>query len=274
MDGETPPERRSAVLRSKRNATKYQILVEIAERQPAVSQQEIADTIGVTSQAVSNYLQELVDDSYVEKHGRGRYEVTKEGVDWLISQTDALQAFAAHVSEEIVGQVDVESALATGTIEEGDRVSLTMRDGFLHATPGRAGDATAVAVTGATAGQDVGITDFEGVVDYDLGTVTVVSVPTVQNGGSDRVETDMVVSHVEGHDLLAAAGPEAVATARNAGLSPDIRFGTVGAVREAALKGLDVLLLVVADQLSAHTDKLRENNIAYEVVDGMSNNGQ
>ncbi len=274
MDGETPPQRRSAVLRSKRDATKYQILVEIAERQPAVSQQEVADSIGITSQAVSNYLQELVDDSYVTKHGRGRYEVTKEGVDWLISQTDALQAFAAHVSEEIIGQVDVESALATGEIEEGDRVSLTMREGFLHATPGGTSDATAVAVTSATAGQDIGITDFEGVVDYELGTVTVISVPTVQNGGSREVDGETVANHAERHDLLAAAGPEAVAAARDAGLSPDIRFGTVEAVQEAAMKGLDVLVLVVADQLSAHTDTLRENNITYEVVDGLSENSR
>lgn len=272
MADQIPPDRRSAVLQSKRNATKYQILVEIAERQPAVSQQEIADTIGVTSQAVSNYLQELVEDSYVEKHGRGRYEVTKEGVDWLISQTDALEAFATYVSEEVIGRVDIESAVATGTIEEGERVSLTMQDGYLHATPGATGDATAVAVTNATAGQAVGITDFKGVVDYELGTVTVVSVPTVEDGGSKRVSEDTVTSLAEDHDLLAATGPEGMAAAKKAGLSPDIQFGTVEAIREASLKGLDVFLLVVSDQLSAHTDALRESNITYEVLDGQSDN--
>ena len=46
----------AGVLRSKRTATRYQILVEIADRQPAVNQQEIADAIGVTAQAVSGYL--------------------------------------------------------------------------------------------------------------------------------------------------------------------------------------------------------------------------
>jgi len=39
------------------------------------------------------------------------------------------------------------------------------------------------------------------------------------------------------------------------------------AVREAATKGLDVLLLAVTTELSAHTDRLRENNIGYEVLD-------
>jgi len=101
------------VLQSKRDATQYQILVEIAERQPAVSQQEIADSVGITAQAVSDYLQDLDEQGHVRKHGRGRYEVTKEGVDWLISQTDDLRAFVTHVAEDVIGQVEVETAIAT-----------------------------------------------------------------------------------------------------------------------------------------------------------------
>jgi putative transcriptional regulator len=257
----------SDVLRSKRDATRYQILVQIAERQPAVSQREIAEAIGITSQAVSNYLQELVEQTYVEKHGRGRYEVTKEGVDWLISCTDDLHTFVEHVSEDVIGQVDVESALATGSITEGDRVSLSMRDGYLHATPGDAEPATAVAITDAEGGRDVGITDFEGVVDYDLGTVTVISIPTVRNGGSKTVETEIVREHATRNALVAAAGTEAVAVAAAADLDPDIRFATAEAVKEAATKGLDVLLLAVSGRLSAHTDALRDSSLEYEVVD-------
>jgi putative transcriptional regulator len=258
---------RSGVLDSKRDATRYRILVQIAERQPAVSQQEVADAIGITSQAVSNYLQELVGEGYVDKGGRSRYEVTKEGVDWLISQTEDLRSFVQHVSEDVIEEVDVESALATGTIAEGDRVSLSMRDGVLRATPGGAGSATAVAVTDAGATEDVGVTDFEGVVDYDLGAVTVLAVPTVRNGGSSAVDADRVGTLAGDHELHAAAGTEALALARQADLDPDIRFGTPEAVHEAATKGLDVLLIAVTDRLSAHTDVLRDGGIGYEVVD-------
>jgi putative transcriptional regulator len=270
MADEVEPTGGSAVLQSKRNATRYQILVEIAERQPAVSQQEIAEAIGITSQAVSNYLQELVEQGHVDKRGRGRYEVTKEGVDWLISQTEDLRSFVDHVSEDVVGQVDVESALATADLSEGDSVSLTMREGYLHATPGNAGTATAVAATDAEAGQEVGVTDFDGLVDYELGTVTVVPVPMVRNGGSTEVDADLVADAAPTHDLVAVAGTESVAVARRAGLDPDVRFATADAVREAATKGLDVLLLVVSGQLSTHTDNLRDGSIAYEVVDADS----
>ncbi|SFS08741.1 putative transcriptional regulator [Halomicrobium zhouii] len=257
----------ASVLRNKRNATQYQILVQIADRQPAVSQQEIADVIGITSQAVSNYLQDLVEREYVRKLGRGRYEVTKEGVDWLISHTTELREFVDHVSDDVVGQVDIDAAIATGEIEEGERVSLSMRDGILHATPGAAGSATGVAATDAESGEDVGVTDFDGVVDYDYGAVTIVSVPRIEDGGSEMVDGDAIVAFADDHDLVAVAGNEAIVAARRAGLSIDIRFASTDAVREAATKGLDVLLVATADRLSSHTDSLRDQNVSYEVRD-------
>ncbi|GAB6860559.1 MarR family transcriptional regulator [Haloplanus litoreus] len=257
----------AGVLRSKRSATRYQILVGIAERQPAVSQREIADDIGITAQAVSDYLQDLIEEGYVRSPGRGRYEVTKEGVDWLITQTDALREFVTHVSEDVVGQVEIETALATASITEGEPVSLSMRDGVLRATPGGAGSTTAVAVTDAEPGQDVGVTDFRGILDYDLGRVTAVSIPRVQDGGSAAVDTATITDHAAAADLVATAGTEALAAAHATNLDPDVRFGTPQAVGEAAARGLDVLLLAVADELSTHLDRLRDSNISYEVVD-------
>jgi len=255
------------VLRSKRSATRYQILVGIAERQPAVSQREIADDIGITAQAVSDYLQDLIEEGYVRSPGRGRYEVTKEGVDWLIGRTDELRDFVTHVSEDVIGQVEIETAIATADVAEGDAVSLSMRDGVLRATPGTAGSTTAVAVTAAEAGRDVGVTDFEGVLDYDLGRVTAVSIPRVQDGGSAGVASETLLAHAGDCDLVATAGTEALVAARAAGLDPDVRFGTTQAVNEAAVRGLDVLLIAVADELSTHLDRLREETISYEVVD-------
>jgi putative transcriptional regulator len=258
---------RSSVLHSKRNATRYQILVQIAERQPAVSQQEIADAIGVTAQAVSDYLLDLVEQGYVTKHGRGRYEVTKEGVDWLISQTDELHTFVQHVSEDVIGQVDIETAIATTNISEGETVSLTMQDGVLCALSGDVGNATAIAVTDANPDQDVGITNFEGIVDHDIGLVTIISIPRVEDGGSTTVDPTMIVDYIDTNELVATAGTEALAAARTVNLEPDIRFGTVAGVQEAATKGLDILLLASTSVLSAHTDELSDGNISYEVVD-------
>ncbi len=58
-----------------------------------------------------------------------------------------------------------------------------------------------------------------------------------------------------------------MAAASTAGLEPDVRFGTPDAVREAATKGLDVLLLATDDRLAVHTERLREGTIGYQMVE-------
>ncbi|WP_129114619.1 DUF7839 domain-containing protein [Halegenticoccus tardaugens] len=268
-----PEDREPDVLRSKRDATSYQILVELAERQPAVSQREVADAVGITAQAVSEYVRALVDRGYVETSGRGRYEVTKEGIDWLISRTEDLRRFTDYVSTEVVGEVEIETALAGESIEEGETVSLSMRDGALHATPGGGPGATAVAVTDADAGRDVGVSDFEGLLDFDPGSVTVIVVPGVRDGGSAALAPGALREQLERHDLLAAAGVEALAAARAANREPDVHFATAPAVAEAATRGLRVLLLVAAGDLPAHADQLRERHVAYEVLDAADLDG-
>ncbi|MFD1570766.1 MarR family transcriptional regulator [Halorubrum laminariae] len=259
-DRDTPPE----VLDSKRDATRYQVLVEIAARQPAVSQHEIAETIGVTSQAVSDYVRDLVEHDYVDKRGRGRYEVTKEGVDWLISRTDSLEAYLERVTSDVLGSVEVDAAVALDPVEEGTEVGLVMRDGVLHADPD-GGAARAVAITSGDRGEAVGVTDFEGVVDYETGYITVVRVPQV----TDRtaVDPDRLAEWHAAGGLVATAGTEAYALVTRADIKPDIRFGTIEGVTEAAVRGVDILLVVGPDQLSPHTAKFREANVPHEVLD-------
>ena len=255
-----------AVLRHKRDATRYRILVEVADHQPAVSQREIADALGITAQAVSEYIGDLVEANRVRKLGRGRYEITNEGVDWLINRTDELDAYTRFVSEEVIEHVDVEAAIAAASVGAGERVGLSMRDGVLHAVPGGSTGATAVTVSAAEPGTAVGVTDFEGLLEYDPGRITVLVVPDIDSAGpaADRTEIESLAGD---HDLVAAPGVEPLATLRAAGIEPDARFGTPDGVREAAVRGLDVLLVASGPDVSRHTDRLREANLSYELVD-------
>lgn len=255
------------ILQSKKDATRYQILVQIADHQPAISQAEIGETLGITAQSVSEYLRDLVEKQQVNKLGRGRYEITTEGVDWLISQTGELKDFIQYVSEEVIEQVEIETAIAVEDISEGQTVSLSMQNGTLHATPGATGSSTAIAVSDAKENRDVGVTDFQGLLDFELGQVTIVMVPSIQKGGSSALDSAVIDEEAESHDLLAVAGTEALAAARAADLDPDIRFGTPAAVQEAALKGLDVLLISVTEASSKHTDRLRDHDIPFEVIE-------
>ncbi|WP_254767733.1 MarR family transcriptional regulator [Salinilacihabitans rarus] len=256
------------VLDNKRAATRFRILVEIAERQPAVSQGEIAAEVGVTSQAVSEYIRDLVDDGLVEKEGRSRYRVTKEGVDWLFQAAGDVRRFADHVTEDVLGAVGEDAAIAVDDLAEGDPVSLSLEDGLLHASAGEAGPATGVATTDAEAGTDVGVTSFEGVIDLEPGSVTVWQVPTVRAGGSRAVDREAIAEDCADADLVGAAGVEAVVTLREAGIEPTVGFAVGDVAADAAERGLAVTVVATVDAVGRVTDTLRDADVAYEVLEG------
>jgi putative transcriptional regulator len=253
------------VLDQKRSATKFRVLVEIADRQPAVNQTEIADAVGVTSQAVSEYIRELVAGGYVEKEARSRYRVTKEGVDWLFQQAADVRRFADHVTEDVLGSMQEDAAIATAAIEEGEIVSLSVVDGLLHATPGDDGPATGVATTASEEGGVLGVTGFEGVIDMAAGSVTVFQLPPVRSGvvsGDERLAEACADA-----GLVAAAGVEAVVVCRESRVPVDVHFAAGAVAADTASRGVDVVVVATTDTAGRVTDALRDAGLAYEVDD-------
>lgn len=250
------------VLETKRAATRFRILVAIAERQPAVSQGEIASAVGVTAQAVSEYVRDLVSEGLVEKKGRSRYRVTAEGVDWLLRSATDVRRFADHVTDDVLGTVDEDAALATAAIREGETVSLSLDDGLLQATPGDRGPATGVATGDARSEEVVGVTGFEGVIDLEPGAVVVVQVPPVRS--DDGPSPEQLADACEGTDLVAAAGVEAVVALRDVEIDP-VRFAAGAVAADAASRGLDCAVVVTSDLVGEVTDALRDAGVDYEV---------
>ena len=257
----------SGALEDKRTATRFRILVEIADRQPAVNQGEIAEAVGVTSQAVSEYIRDLVADGYVEKEARSRYSVTKEGVDWLFQEAKGLRRFANHVTDDVLESVKEDAAIATDTIEPGETVTLSITDGLLHATPGDVGPATGVATTAASPGDEVSVTGFEGVIQMDPGHVTVVQLPPARSGGSQVVSIDELATICAGGDIVVATGVEAVVALRRADITPTTSLAAGPVAADGATRGLDAVVVATADLVGQVTDTLRDDNVLYEVTE-------
>jgi putative transcriptional regulator len=59
------------LLRGKGEFTKFQILLEIMRNQPHIKQKNIADTLGITVQAISKYFKKLTKEGFLET-GSGR----------------------------------------------------------------------------------------------------------------------------------------------------------------------------------------------------------
>lgn len=255
------------ILKSKNLATKFQIMLEIAANQPNVQQKDIAPRLGITSQAVSEYVRELIRDGWLVSQGRSRYEVTREGVDWILRMSRQLHSYAWFVSK-VVADISVSTAIADSDLAVGQQASLYMRDGLLFAS-GVMSDrgAQGTVVTNAKKGHDVGIRNIEGVIDMEIAGVTIGRVPDVQDGGSGNTDLDRLRSAIAEARLVGAMGAEALVALTQVGMKPDYLHGVTEAAVEAACCGLPFLAVCAAGRVSILAQRLTEENLTYSVLD-------
>jgi len=255
------------ILKSKNLATKFQIMVEIAAHQPNIQQKDIAPRLGITSQAVSEYVKELIKDGWLSSEGRSQYKVTKEGVDWILQMSRQLHSYAWIVSK-VVADISTTTVIADSDLSVGQPVSLYMKDGLLFASDVISDKgAKGIAITEAEKGQDVGIGNVEGVVKLEPSKVMIGKVPTVQNGGSRSTDLVRLEREVKEARLVGALGMEALVALRQIGIKPDYVHGVREATIEAVYCGLSFLAICSEDKVSILVQRLEEENLHYEIVD-------
>jgi putative transcriptional regulator len=253
------------ILRSKKEITKFQILVEIAGHQPDVMQKEIANRIGITPQAVSEYIKDLVSEGFLYSDGRIRYRVTKNGVEWVLERAIELKKYARFVMEDIVTHVSVATAIAMDKFSRGDSVCLMMENGLLYA--GKEGFVTGITISDAEKGEDVGVTDLKGMISFPPVNITICKVPRVEKGGSRSVDYEILKKISREKPYIAAIGVEALVSLRKISVKPNILFGAKESVIEAAFHGLSSLVVSVDEEVPGLLNRLESEGLIYEVVD-------
>jgi len=262
------------ILKSKNLATKFQIMVEIAAHQPNIRQKDVASKLGITSQAVSEYIRELVKDGWLSSEGRSRYKVTKEGVDWILQMSRQLHSYAWFVSK-VVTDISTTTALADTYLSIGQQVSLYMKDGLLFASNVMSNKgARGVAVTEAKKGQDVGIRDIQGVIKLEPAKVIICTVPNVLDGGSRNTDTARLEKEVRKARLVGAMGMEALVALRHIGVKPDYVYGVREAAIEAAYCGLPFLIVCSEDKVALLMPRLKEEDLDYKIIDLRQNSSK
>ena len=268
MSQETPTEDDPIynILRSKRETTRFQVLVEIAEHQPSVRQQEIAEKLGVTPQAISEYIRSLVEESYISAEGRGRYYITHKGVEWVLNNAEILESFARHVRRDIIHQVVTWAAIADSNLKKGDAVGVYMKKGWLYAGK-KPQTAMGMVAADAKEGDDVGVARLAGIIAHTEGTVTIAKVPRVERGGSRTIDTAALSRIAENAELVGAVGLEAYLALKKADVKPDMFYGAREGVIEAAFHGLHCLILIVDEEFTDFLKRLETAGLSYTIAD-------
>ena len=211
------------VLHNKNLATRFQIMVEIAANQPNIQQKDIAIKIGVTSQAVSDYISKLEKDGWITSEGRSRYHITKEGINWMLKSLRQLQQYS-NSAERVLTNITTWAAVAAVDLDKNQTVNLEMRDGLLYAIPHSENGATGITADKAKEGEDIGIMDIQGIVKLDIGQITILEIPTIQNGGSRKVDMTKLKKGLGKEKLTGAIGVEAIVALRRMPASNRIIF--------------------------------------------------
>jgi putative transcriptional regulator len=254
------------VLRNKNLATRFQILVEIAANQPNIQQKDIARKIGVTSQAVSDYISKLEKDGWITSDGRSRYRITQEGVNWMLKSLRELQQYTS-AAESVLTNITTWPAIAAVDLKKGQPVSLVMKDGLLYASNQIGSGASGIASGKARAGKDIGITDIEGILALETGKITVLEIPAIQSGGSRNVDLKKMKKGLVKGRLVGAIGIEAIVALRQIGIEPNYLYGVPQAAIEAARSGLPFVIVCAASESPALLQKLTEENLKYTQID-------
>ena len=252
------------ILRSKRETTRFQVLVEIAEHQPSIRQQEIADKLGVTPQAISEYVRVLAEEGYISAEGRGRYYVTHKGVEWVLNNAEVLEAYARHVRRDIIHQVVTWAAIADTDLKKGDSVGVYMKDGWLYAGK-KPQTAMGMVANDAKEGDDVGVARLAGIIEHTEGKVEVAKVPRIERGGSSTIDTSRLAPLAKTVDIVGAVGLEAYLALKKADLMPDMFYGAREGVIEAAFHGLRCLLLIVDEEFTDFLKRLETAGLSYTI---------
>ena len=252
------------VLDRKSEVTRFQILVKVAAGQPQVKQSQVADSLGITPQAVSEYIKSLAAEGMIRSGGRGQYAVTPLGVEAIIDGAKELKEYSEYVLNNVVGQVAVWAAIAREPLAKGDTVFLAMEEGILYA--GRAGaGASGIAICNAQEGEDVGVSGLSGLIPLQRADVTVVKVPSIAGGGSHAADLAKLRKAVGG--IVGVSGSEALAALRRADIEPDALFGAVDAVVEAAIKGVGGTLVISEDLAPQAVQRIEAAGVRYRIVD-------
>lgn len=259
------------LLRDKSLSTQLLILLEVAtSRHSRLS--TIAEKIGVTKQAVSEYIKKMREEGLIHTVN-GEYRATMQGVQLLHSRLLELKKFLDDNMQKLE-IIEKSSAIAGDGIKKGQMVGLFMENGNLVAYSGRSSPSTAIATSDAVRGEDVPLKNMEGIVEHDIGKIYLIELPSPDDGGTRALETGKLKSAIDKikPDRIGFDGPVAKAALEKIGMKGDFEFAPGRASVDAAQRGLDIAFLGCGEGIKSALSEIEEFNsssverIYYEVI--------
>lgn len=255
--------------------THFQILSEISKQDPHLKQKDLANTLGITIQAVSENIKTLIEEGYItSKDGRSPYKITQKGIEKVKKDAINLRRYSDSVLETMNHFKTVWPAIANEKLKEGEKVGVYMDDGVLYAGKVEA-SATGTVLKDASKYHDVPLGGLNGTIEMNVGEAIIITIPNIKDGGSRATDLELIkrvyengTQHGSKIDRVATVGTVARSVAYQLNIPISIEFAAAQATANAARKGLNILALSVGEMTKAFVRELEEEKIKYNIIDG------
>jgi putative transcriptional regulator len=228
-------------------------------------QRDVADSLGITIQAVSKHLKSLLADGLVALNGV-EYVLTPEGIEKLTGYTRFLEAQTRKASS-CLRLERLWPAIALKPITTGEEVGLVMKNGLTCAVNKNHKDAKAfgIAIVDASLGEEVALHNLRGVINLRQGTVMILRFPSINQGGSRNVNMVKVqnIFMKFNPDKIGVMGTVARVVANKLTLRVDFEFGVTRSAAMAALRGLNILVLTTGRMTNRVLEEVEKVNIRH-----------
>ena len=243
------------ILRDKSQMTKIFILLEILKGKRKLK--DIANSVGITVQGVSEYMKILERDELI-KNG----EITLSGLEFITQSLEDIGEFLQYANK-LVGKTKIVEAIAGEDIKKGDKVGLFMENGYIHAYK-KESSSTGIAIHNAKKGEDVGVGNLKGIIKINYGEIVVYPMPSIEDGGSRKVNTEKIRKIIDKNKKIGVCGVVPYIILTNLA-DIDFEFSAVNATIDAYYRGISSQLFVSHEMLPHILSILAERGVNYRV---------
>ena len=155
---------------------------------------------------------------------------------------------------------DVRCAVADCPLQEGQKVGLIMSEGTILAVADIQNHVTGRTLSDAAAGNEVLVEDVTGSLISKTGTIHVLKIPRVIEGGSNQVNIERISGMMSGFDRVGAMGTSAKVTSRKAAIHLNFEVDVIQSAMLSALRGLNCLVLASGGMAELVMERVSERN--------------
>ncbi|HEY9205297.1 MAG TPA: ATP-binding cassette domain-containing protein [Candidatus Methanoperedens sp.] len=163
--------------------------------------------------------------------------------------------------------ISIRCAIAGCDLSSGDKVCLEMKEGMLIANRDGKGLSGSV-VFGGRKGEDIAVKGVNGDLQQLAGSMTIIRVPGIIEGGSRSVEMDKIRAILEKNKdgKIGAMGTSAKVLLSKMEIRSDFEFDVAQSSMLAALRGFNVSILASGGMAEKVMEKVKERKIKYSFI--------